>query len=336
MRIDEFIAAGVLALGGTQYPVLLSGPHPTANPQAIPRRKGSARPVRDAVMEWAILECAATMSPPVGRHFTAAIVHGAQRANIVRHGGHKLACFGAVVAKQQRIADRIQRLIHEGVLRADSGGRKVMLPQGGVAPPRRPARPSGSIGAQFLRRSQPAQLALGGARGWALTSYFQPSGDSKTELGDLLQAFKYGQRHDRGELLADRLLDEIRRRPGLSQADALVPIPPSKQDRGFDPAVELARMIAKRGGPEALVGVLVKERPTQTQKNLRAAAARRANVADALKVADPGRVAGRRVIVLDDFVDSGATMAAAAQALKRAGAVGVVLLAVATTGREWT
>jgi predicted amidophosphoribosyltransferase len=46
---------------------------------------------------------------------------------------------------------------------------------------------------------------------------------------------------------------------------------------------------------------------------------RQANVAGAF-TADPGRVAGRSVLLVDDVFTTGATMAAAAQALLDAGA----------------
>jgi predicted amidophosphoribosyltransferase len=52
-------------------------------------------------------------------------------------------------------------------------------------------------------------------------------------------------------------------------------------------------------------------------------------VLGAFKVPDPARVAGRRVLLVDDVLTTGATVEACARALKRAGAKRVHVLALA-------
>ncbi|HEX4028342.1 MAG TPA: phosphoribosyltransferase family protein [Rhizomicrobium sp.] len=59
------------------------------------------------------------------------------------------------------------------------------------------------------------------------------------------------------------------------------------------------------------------------------AKARRRNVLGAFKVPDPGRVAGKHILLLDDVLTTGATADACARALKRAGAGKVFVLALA-------
>ena len=59
------------------------------------------------------------------------------------------------------------------------------------------------------------------------------------------------------------------------------------------------------------------------------AKARRRNVLRAFKVPEPQRVAGKRVLLLDDVLTTGATAEACARALKRAGAARVDVLALA-------
>ena len=86
---------------------------------------------------------------------------------------------------------------------------------------------------------------------------------------------------------------------------------------------------ARPAGALPILGrVLVRTRPTRPQTDLDAEA-RRANVRDAFAVPRPAAVAGRRLLLVDDVLTTGATVGAAARALRAAGAaaVGVVTLA---------
>ncbi len=59
------------------------------------------------------------------------------------------------------------------------------------------------------------------------------------------------------------------------------------------------------------------------------AKARRRNVQRAFQVPHPAKVAGRRILLLDDVLTTGATAESCARALKRAGAARVHVLALA-------
>lgn len=113
--------------------------------------------------------------------------------------------------------------------------------------------------------------------------------------------------------------------------DLIVPVPlhPSRQrQRGFNQAALLARRCALRLRLPARVDVLARVRATPPQVGL-GVAARAANVAGAFAVRTPALVAGRCLLLVDDVCTSGATLAAAAEPLRAAGAVGVWGLAVA-------
>jgi len=108
----------------------------------------------------------------------------------------------------------------------------------------------------------------------------------------------------------------------------VIPIPPSLA-REFDPVTELARALARELAISALLGVLVKTRATEPQKEMTSLAQKRANVAGAFAL--KGTVRGKRLLLVDDLYDSGATLDEAARVLTRGGATGLVVLTLTKT-----
>lgn len=97
--------------------------------------------------------------------------------------------------------------------------------------------------------------------------------------------------------------------------------------RGFNPVALLAEPVAAALACEPDAGALVKVRRTSRQ-SLTPHEARADNVRGVFR-AESGRVAGRRVLLLDDLVTSGATAASAAAELLAAGAACVEVLCFA-------
>jgi len=287
----------------------------------------------------AIVQCVEELPIAVGRTTIADVLRGSRSKKVQRIGGPDTAPYGSVRESEETVLARIDALVADGSLAISQGLRPVLQVKRGAGKTQRPTSPQAvnphGLGAQFLKRSRSKRLECGPAVGWALTSYWNPSGHSKTELGGHLQAFKYGQKRERGKVLAEQLLKAVQSRGEFAGAEVVVPIPGSVKGREFDPAAELAQEMQRQGGLEALLDGLSKSQDTSVQKSLQSAGGRRENLAGVFAVPHPERIQGRKVIVLDDFVDSGTTMAEAARALLAAGARQVVLLAVATTGRRW-
>jgi ComF family protein len=150
-------------------------------------------------------------------------------------------------------------------------------------------------------------------------------------LDRLLHAFKYGGRLSHADFFADALSQRVAQRPeGKSLPDVLVALPlaPSRQRaRGFDQASEIARRVARITGVPMTTG-LRRTRDTPAQAAL-PWKERAKNVRDAF-AADPS-LGGTRIAIVDDVMTTGATLASAANAVLRAGALGVEAWAVART-----
>jgi ComF family protein len=115
--------------------------------------------------------------------------------------------------------------------------------------------------------------------------------------------------------------------------DALVPVPASPdrvRERGYDQAALIATEAGRRLGLPVL-HVLERARATTAQFDLDRAA-RATNLVEAFRVGgDAARltIAGRWLVLVDDVVTTGATLAACASALIDAGALAVSAVAVA-------
>jgi ComF family protein len=122
----------------------------------------------------------------------------------------------------------------------------------------------------------------------------------------------------------------------IQDSDIIVPVPLHRfrlWRRRYNQAAELARALSRRTGLPLDTGALIRSRSTPSQGAMASARARRRNVLGAFKVAERARIDGRRVLLVDDVVTTGATAEAASRALKRAGAVKVRILALARVVR---
>jgi ComF family protein len=103
-------------------------------------------------------------------------------------------------------------------------------------------------------------------------------------------------------------------------------------ERGFNQSELLAGAIAKKWSVP-LKRAVRRVKSTSPQAGL-TNAKRRANMGGAFAVNRNARLDGARVLLVDDVLTTGATAAACARVLKRAGAAHVALLALARTDRR--
>lgn len=133
----------------------------------------------------------------------------------------------------------------------------------------------------------------------------------------LLPRFKFHHDLAAGGLLAQLMAQAFATRP---RPDALVPVPLHRarlRQRGYDQALELARPLARALGLPVLGGALWRVRATAAQSMLDATQRRR-NLEGAFAVY-AGMALPQHVVLVDDVMTTGATLQAAARALRRAG-----------------
>ena len=102
--------------------------------------------------------------------------------------------------------------------------------------------------------------------------------------------------------------------------------------RGYDQAELLAELIAKHLGQRP-IRLLKKLRDTPPQSQTGSAEKRRANIAGAYACLHPEQVQGKRILLVDDIVTTGATLSEAAKVLKKAGAKEVICATLARSLR---
>jgi ComF family protein len=145
----------------------------------------------------------------------------------------------------------------------------------------------------------------------------------------LLHAFKYGGRLALAEPLADAVANAVRaRRAPLPDCLVAMPLAPRRQrERGFNHAHEIARRVSSHFAiPLAHALRRTRDAPPQAGLTLRE---RARNVRDAFEAREGA--AGRSVAIVDDVMTTGATLGAAARALRKVGAVRVDAWIVART-----
>jgi ComF family protein len=147
----------------------------------------------------------------------------------------------------------------------------------------------------------------------------------------LVHALKYQDRTDLAPSMG-RWMTQAGREL-LDEADALVPVPLHWKrgwSRRFNQSAMLAHVIARQTGKPVVSDALARPRPTEQQVGL-SKAERARNVQGAFSVAKEkkSRIAGKRVVLVDDVLTSGATVDACARALLRARAASVDVLVFA-------
>lgn len=153
-------------------------------------------------------------------------------------------------------------------------------------------------------------------------------------LPRLVHQLKYGSAFWLEDDLADLLhaCCQTHFEPGAADFVTCVPLfHVRRRERGYNQAALLARGLAQRLNLPFQPKVMKRLRDTRSQTHL-TAPERASNVRLAFSVTRPSVVLGRRVLLVDDVMTTGATVNECARALKSAGAAGVLVVTLARGG----
>lgn len=149
---------------------------------------------------------------------------------------------------------------------------------------------------------------------------------------ELIADFKFRQRPAWAGYFADRLQSNPAVQATLDAADWLIPMPLSPQrlqERGYNQALLLARALHRR---KTQSGILLRVGDAALQHTL-SRTERWQNLQNAFIVHPAHRhsVAHKRVVLVDDVMTTGASLHAAAHALRRAGVGAMSVMVIART-----
>lgn len=119
----------------------------------------------------------------------------------------------------------------------------------------------------------------------------------------------------------------------FNQFDLIVPVPPSNPKQRYSAPLWLAKGIGQGLGIPLAPHLLTKVRITEKQEG-KPQAQRLRNLKKAYAVTSPEEIDGRRILLVDDVITTGATVSECAATLEQAGALQVFAVAFAETQLE--
>ena len=160
-------------------------------------------------------------------------------------------------------------------------------------------------------------------RAWALYAYEGP-------LRAAIRLFKY-----KGKVALCRAFGSLMEavRPDTPPVDVIMPVPlhPARlREREFNQALLLADQVRKWVDAPVSYMNLVRTRATIPQTDL-TQVERRRNLRRSFSVRRPARIAGRRILLVDDVMTTGTTLNECARTLRRAGSSDVYVVTLART-----
>ena len=146
-------------------------------------------------------------------------------------------------------------------------------------------------------------------------------------LKRLILKLKYERDFEAGRIIVEMLKEKIK---NISSEFYLTYVPMDDEAlsiRGFNQCEYLAQELSNEED-RIVINTLIKVKKTKIQKTL-SREERYENIKDAFKVVEEKRVYGRKFILIDDVITTGATLSECIKVLKKSGADEIKILTVA-------
>ena len=182
---------------------------------------------------------------------------------------------------------------------------------------------------QIAPEMEKPKFRLSFVAGWTALWYY------KDTVRSSVLRYKFGGKRSYAQSYGRALAMHLQQK-GFDRYDVLTYIPVSpmrKFRRGYDQVELIAGVVAKELGVK-LIPTLQKIRNTPPQSGFKDASQRRANVLGAYRIKDAGLIRGKRILLLDDVITTGATASECARVLLVAGAKEVYCAAVAAAHHD--
>lgn len=147
--------------------------------------------------------------------------------------------------------------------------------------------------------------------------------EAQSQSSNVIYKLKYGHRPDIAEDMGRIAAAEFARDGFFDGIDAIVPVPLAKnrlRERGYNQSVEIAKGMSAVAGIPVLTEVANRDKFVKSQTTMDRWQ-RQANVASVFHLRNGSLIAGKHVLIVDDIVTSGATIASLAAELMYAGNV---------------
>ena len=151
------------------------------------------------------------------------------------------------------------------------------------------------------------------------------------KVQNLLHALKYKNKPEVGVLLGKMMAQELVEKGGFPVADLIVSVPLHKKrrrERGYNQSDAFAEGLSEITGIPWSGNVLARVRYTKSQTG-KTKVERQENVKDIFEAPESQQIRGKRIILVDDVLTTGATLESCLKVLLQAGSDDIYVMTIA-------
>lgn len=149
--------------------------------------------------------------------------------------------------------------------------------------------------------------------------------------------YKYRNKPGYYRTFAKMLSHKVQKVTNYCNFDIIISVPLHKnreRTRGYNQSYLISRFLSKELKIPEKSRLLVRTRDTGSQ-SLLGRQQRHANIKDAFAVYKPGKVKGKKILIVDDILTTGNTLNECSRVLKEAGAKSVTAAVIASGRKDW-